>query len=219
VIELILPPFVAVGEAFHDPVEAVLHPEEGRYVAEAVEERRREFTTARLCAHRTLARLGFPSGQPLLKDRHGAPLWPPGVIGSITHCAGYRAAAASRTPGLALLGIDAEPAAALPPGVLETIALPAELARIRGLLSAHPGTPWDRLLFSMKESVYKAWYPYTGQRLYFEDADVTIDADCGAFTARLLVPARPGSPPGPRRLEGRWLVRAGLLASAIAIPG
>ncbi|MGH3628882.1 MAG: hypothetical protein ACRDRL_15780, partial [Sciscionella sp.] len=30
--------------------------------------------------------------------KRGAPAWPPGVVGSITHCAGYRAAAGLARP-------------------------------------------------------------------------------------------------------------------------
>ena len=56
---------------------------------------------------------------------------------------------------------------------------------------------WDRLLFSTKESVYKAWFPLAERWLGFEDARVTIDRDRGSFAARLLVP-------GPR-LDGREL--------------
>ncbi|WP_354644573.1 4'-phosphopantetheinyl transferase family protein [Kitasatospora camelliae] len=216
-IEAILPAGVAVREAFHDLPEAELLPDEAPYVARSVAPRRREFATARLCARQALAQLGLPSGRPLLKDRHGAPVWPPGVVGSITHCDGYRAAAVARASHLTLLGIDAEPAETLPDGVLESIALPAELARVRRLLDVYPGIPWDRLLFSAKEAVHKGWYPYAGQRLEPEDADLTLDPR-GGFTARLLPRPPPGSRPVPYPLQGRWLVRAGLAVSAVAVP-
>ena len=57
------------------------------------------------------------------------PLWPAGVVGSITHCDGYRAAAVARATDLATVGIDAEPHEPLPDGVLAAIALPAEPPR------------------------------------------------------------------------------------------
>ena len=60
---------------------------------------------------------------------------------------------------------------------------------------------WDRLLFSAKESVYKAWFPLTGRWLGFEDADVTITPD-GTFTARLL--AEPQHRARPASLAAGW---------------
>jgi 4'-phosphopantetheinyl transferase EntD len=49
----------------------------------------------------------------------------------------------------------------LPAGVLGAIALPEEQAWVARLLAVRPDTHWDRLLFSAKESVYKAWFPMT----------------------------------------------------------
>ena len=77
---------------------------------------------------------------------------------------------------------------------------------------------WDRLLFSAKESVYKAWFPLAQRWLGFEDAIVAVDRGFGTFTARLLVP---GPRPGGRELSGfsgRWLIREGLILTAIALP-
>ncbi len=77
---------------------------------------------------------------------------------------------------------------------------------------------WDRLLFSAKESVYKAWFPLAGRWLGFEDAIVAVDRGFGSFSARLLVP---GPVLGGRELtgfSGRWLVREGLILTAIAQP-
>ena len=125
--------------------------------------------------------------------------------GSITHCAGYRAAAVASTREVLTIGLDAEPNETLPDGVLDHVSLPGERARLRDLAATAPGTCWDRLLFSAKESVYKAWFPLTRQWLGFEDADITIDPAAGTFEARLLVPApvvtgpRTGRPHGLRR--------------------
>ena len=81
-----------------------------------------------------------------------------------------------------------------------------------------PGVSWDRLLFSIKESVYKAWFPLARSWLGFEDASVAIDRARGTFSASLLVP---GPTVGGRKLDGftgRWLAADGLLLSAIAVP-
>ncbi|MEV7612148.1 4'-phosphopantetheinyl transferase superfamily protein [Streptomyces sp. NPDC089799] len=216
-LKRILPSGVAVVESFGDPPEAVLYPEEALLVRNAVEKRRKEFTTVRYCARRALGQLGLPPG-PVLPDRWGAPCWPATVVGSLTHCEGYRAAALAYGTDVTMLGIDAEPHAPLPRGTLEAVASPAERMGVR---SAPAGTHWDRLLFSAKESVYKAWYPHTGQRLEFEDAEIGFEPAAGTFRARLLVrPEGSGPRSLPSVLRGRWLVRDGLVVTVVAVtPG
>jgi 4'-phosphopantetheinyl transferase EntD len=211
-----LPPAVAAVEAFTDPPGTVLFPAEEAAVARAVDKRRREFTTVRACARDALARLGVPAA-PILPGPRGAPQWPAGIVGSMTHCAGYRAAAVARASDLVTLGLDAEPHDVLPEGVLEHVSLPAERERLALLAAQRPEVCWDRLLFSAKESVYKAWFPLTQRWLGFEEADLTIDPVAGTFDARLLVPGPvvAGSPlPG---FSGRWLVGRGLVVTAIAV--
>lgn len=232
VIERILPSRVVVEEAFSDPPEVALFPAEEELIRNSVEVRRREFGTVRHCARRALGALGVAPA-PILKGERGAPLWPAGTVGSMTHCAGYRAAAVARRADVLTIGMDAEPHAALPEDVLETIGLVTERQRDRELRGAHPGVCWDRLLFSAKESVYKAWFPLTRRWLGFEQADIVLRPD-GTFLAELLVSeaesairadALPetaaGGPAGtaavPRELRGRWLVADGLLATAIVI--
>ncbi|MDP9870147.1 MULTISPECIES: 4'-phosphopantetheinyl transferase family protein [Streptosporangium] len=210
-IERILPSWVACADAFRDPPGAALFPEEEAVVAGAVDKRRREFTTARHCARQALSRLGLPPA-PIPADGDGAPMWPDGVAGAITHCAGYRAAAVSLKA--VAVGIDAEPHGPLPPGVLQAIALDRERDALERL-----GGPvhWDRLLFSAKESVYKAWFPLARRWLDFEEALVAFEPS-GTFTARLLVP---GPLVAGRRLTGftgRWLVADGLAVTAVTLP-
>jgi 4'-phosphopantetheinyl transferase EntD len=205
-IERLLPPGVAWAETFTDE-ECALFPAEEAVIARAVDKRRREFVTGRWCARRALADLGLPPS-PIVPGERGAPGWPDTVVGAITHCHGYRAAAAARTPGFVSLGVDAEPHEPLPEGVLGLVSLPSE----RSWMAVAPaGVHWDRLLFSAKESVYKTWFPLTRRWLGFEEADVTISAD-GTFAARLLVP-------GPvATFSGRWLVERGLVLTAITMP-
>ena len=189
-IEEILPATVASTEMFEDPPDVRLFPEEEAVLARAVGKRRREFATARACARDALARLGLPPA-PILPGEQGAPQWPQGIAGSITHCSGYRAAAVASARNILTIGVDAESDGALPDGVLDVVSLPAERARLRDLASAAPGTSWDRLLFSAKEATYKAWFPLTRRWLGFEDADITISPADGIFQVRLLVSRLP----------------------------
>ena len=135
-LEEILPPAVAAVEAFGDVPDAVLFPAEEAALGRAVDERRREFSTVRACAREALARLGLPP-VPIVPGLRGAPQWPSGIVGSMTHCAGYRASAVARMQDMLILGLDAEPDHRLPDGVLDAIATADERAgtvrpRVRG---------------------------------------------------------------------------------------
>jgi 4'-phosphopantetheinyl transferase EntD len=215
VIEELLPARVACADTFTDPPDAWLYPEEEAAIAKAVDKRRREYTTARHCARRALAALGLPP-VPLPSEPRGGPRWPPGIVGSITHCEGYRAAVVARDTDLTSVGIDAEPAGPLPEGVLELVTGPAERVALAALAAAQPDVAWDRLIFSAKESVFKAWYPLARRWLGFEDAEVTLDP-AGTFAARLLVPPIPVGGGELAGFAGRWLTRRDLVLTAIAV--
>ncbi|TDP93966.1 4'-phosphopantetheinyl transferase family protein [Labedaea rhizosphaerae] len=212
-IDRILPAKAVAVEAFEDPPEAVLLPVEAAAVAKAVANRRREFTTVRHCARLAMAKLGVPY-VPLVPGERGAPSWPSTVVGSMTHCAGYRAAVVAHATELRSVGVDAEPHGPLPDGVLDAVSLPAERDHLAGLPSS---VHWDRLLFSAKESVYKAWFPITQRWLGFEEASLEFATD-GTFSARLLVPGPVLDGVELRGFEGRWLVEDGFVLTAIAVP-
>ncbi len=218
-----MPPGAVAVESLSDPPDAVLFAEEERLLTQAVRKRRVEFTTVRHCARIALARLGLPA-VPILPGEMGAPRWPDGVVGSMTHCAGYRAAVVGLSTDLVTIGVDAEPHEALPPDVLGTISLPEERERLVQLNAARPDVHWDRLLFSAKESVYKSWFPLTRRWLDFEEANVEFEfgpePDAGrpsSFYARLLVPGPVVAGAALPGFAGRWMVRDGLLFTAIAV--
>jgi 4'-phosphopantetheinyl transferase EntD len=216
VIEEILPAGIASAEAFGDPAALSLFPEEEARIARAVEKRRREFATVRLCARRALATLGVPPA-PILPGERGAPQWPDGVVGSMTHCDGYRAAAVAPSVAVATIGIDAEPHAPLPDGILAHIALASEQALLAELGRDNPAVHWDRLLFCAKESVYKAWFPLARTWLGFEEADIVLRPD-GTFSARLIATSTPSLAGRPLTgFDGRWLARRGLAITAISL--
>lgn len=215
-LERILPASAVVRSARED-LDAKLFAEEEAMVARAVEKRRREFTTARSCARDALAELGRPR-EPILSGPKGEPLWPAGIVGSITHCDGYRACAVARATDLTTLGVDAEPNQPLPDGLLGDIALPEEREMLRALSLRAPAINWDRLLFCVKESIYKAWFPLAHRWLGFEDAVVSIDPREESFEARLLVSGPVLDGCELRGFDGRWLVAGGLLMAAIAMP-
>jgi 4'-phosphopantetheinyl transferase EntD len=214
VIEKLLPAVVAVAEAVDDESPDPLFDEEDEALGGAVPHRRVEFATGRSCARRALSALGQPP-RPILPGSHREPLWPDGFVGSITHCSGYCAAAVARVEEIATIGVDAEIDEPLPPGILDKIALPGELAWVRARTG--DGMCWDRLLFSAKESVFKAWFPLAGRWLGFEHARVSFDAATGTFDARLLVDGPRVGGIEVRGFSGRFRAGAGLVLTALTM--
>ncbi|MFD4673963.1 4'-phosphopantetheinyl transferase [Lentzea sp. NPDC058450] len=210
-LEQLLPPPIAAVERYNDDIPVELYPEEEALLGNSVPKRRFEFSTVRACAREAMASLDVAPAA-ILPGPKREPLWPSGVVGSLTHCAGYRAAALARAEDYSTIGIDAEPHKPAPDGVLGAIAIPSELRRMPGLKADDPKICWDRLLFSAKESTYKAWFPVTNRWLGFEDADITLNAD-GTFHSRILLPDTPIA-----GFDGRWLVQGELLLTTIAVP-
>jgi 4'-phosphopantetheinyl transferase EntD len=161
----------------------LLPDEEKLLTPRTVSKRRAEFAAGRTCARQALGSLGMYS-VPLLQGAQHEPLWPEGVIGSITHCRHYCAAAVASTESYRSIGIDAERNESLPSGVLSLISCKREQEWIS--TASGQDICWDRLLFSIKESVYKAWYPLEQSWLDFHEAEIEIDADLQTFQATLL---------------------------------
>ncbi|MFD3762258.1 4'-phosphopantetheinyl transferase [Streptomyces sp. NPDC058622] len=227
----LLPDGVRAAEVFGD-LETALFPEERAVIGRAVAARQREFATVRHCARQALSALGHPPG-PLLPGERGAPRWPEGVVGSMTHCAGYRAAAVAPRRDVRTLGIDATPHGPLPRGVLAEVAGEEERRHLAELSRVRPEVHWDRVLFSAKEALYKAWFPLYGShgtRWGFRDANVRLCPGRKVFRARL--PATGTGPGGGDGgvgcggggvgcgdnspiWKGRWLTARGLVLTAV----
>lgn len=216
-IEKLLPAGVAAAELFDDPAGLTPMPAEESLIARAVDKRRREFTTTRHCARQALSQLGVQPA-PILRGERGMPLWPNQIVGSLTHCDGYRGAVVAYAMQVRSLGIDAEPHDALPDGVLAHTSIAAE----RDVLATRPNTlHWDRLLFCAKEATYKAWFPLTQRWLGFEDAHITFEQTgntTGTFTSTILIDGSVIDGGAPlREFTGRWLIDRNLITTTIAV--
>jgi 4'-phosphopantetheinyl transferase EntD len=205
------------AELYDDPADLVPLPEEEALIARSVPKRRSEFVTVRHCARVAMEQLGVPP-LPILKGDKGEPRWPRGVVGSLTHCDGYRGAVVGRSESARSVGIDAEPHGVLPDRVLEAISLPVERREIAALPA---DLHWDRILFCAKEATYKAWFPLTQRWLGFEDAHISFAVDssgtAGEFVSRILIDPVARSGPPLTELAGRWSVAGGLALTAIVL--
>ncbi len=195
-----------------------LFEQEQRYVARAVEKRRREFQAGRHCARRALEMLGaegvaIPAGE----DR--APCWPPGFVGSITHTGkletAFAAAAVARAAEVQGVGLDAEQTEPLGEELMghvltdtERRALDAEPASERALLA--------KLIFSAKEAFYKCQYPLTLQYLGFHDVEVELDRHSATFRAMLLTAS--GRFPRSTSFTGRFVLDSELMLTGVEYP-
>ncbi|MEU1404351.1 4'-phosphopantetheinyl transferase superfamily protein [Streptomyces sp. NPDC005728] len=209
-IGALLPAWACSAETSADAPLACLHPAERQLLAAAaVERRRREFATGRACARRALADLGTPLRGPLLRGPDGAPRWPRGIRGSITHCPGYRAAAVAFAADADALGVDAERLRPLSRRATAALTTPEE----RRLLpeprtSQDADIPWETVLFSAKEAAYKAWSAH-GHPLTLREAQVRITpttADGGRLDVRHARLAMPG-------LRGAYALASGLVVT------
>jgi 4'-phosphopantetheinyl transferase EntD len=171
---------------------------EGALVARAVPKRRHEFATGRRLAHQLLARLGAPD-DPLLADADRAPIWPVGVIGSISHSHGLCIVAAAKRGASIGLGIDVEQALAVRPEVWRRVLCDDEERWLRSRPLAEQ-LPLAAVFFSAKEAVYKAQFPLTRARLGFHDVSLELDPVRRAFRAK--------TPGFPRPLDGAYAVGA-----------
>ncbi|WP_347305885.1 4'-phosphopantetheinyl transferase superfamily protein [Corynebacterium sp. SA-MJD20WY100] len=186
-----------------------LDPLERTLVSQAVDVRKAEFGDARWCAHQALSELGATG--PVLRGERGMPLFPDGFVGSITHTQGFRAAVAAPYSSVRSIGIDAEPADALPEGVFDAIARASEVPQMSKLVAAGVTCP-DRLLFCAKEATYKSWFPMTQRWLDFDQAEISLRED-GTLISYIL--ARPTPVPF---IEGRWVIRDGYVIVSTVVP-
>lgn len=201
----LLPNTVSTCEAHGDLPVANLPAVEAAAVAAATPARQAEFATTRACAHAALTGLCHQP-TPIPAGPTGAPIWPKGIVGSLTHTSGYRAAAVAHHSDITSLGIDAEPHRHLPAGVLDLITDPRERSDLHGLHEDEPTVAWDRLIFSCKETAYKAWWPLLYRNITISAVRVTLDPHMGRFIARGPVPSL--------ELNGRWSVGSSWILTA-----
>jgi 4'-phosphopantetheinyl transferase EntD len=152
----LLPQHAVVVEAKNENWEDGLFEEESLLVRNAVPKRVREFAAGRNCARIALRKAGVEVG-PVLMGPHREPLFPFGVFGSITHTENFCCAAIIKSIHGCSIGIDAEMNGPLDEGVLGLVLTPQEIRYIKTRGNSS-GLSLDRLIFSVKESFFKAFH-------------------------------------------------------------
>ncbi len=173
---------VAVSQELGDV--DMLYDEERKLISHAGQKRQGEFAAGRLCAMNALEGLGI-NGSPILMDAKGAPIWPDGVIGSISHAKGCCAAVVALKEGENSLGLDIEELERVKEDIWNYTFLPEEIDWLR--LQSDESSKWASVLFGAKEAFYKAQYPLTQSWLGFKDVVIEVDQEEGTFSVRLLL--------------------------------
>jgi 4'-phosphopantetheinyl transferase EntD len=213
VIGKLLPDYVhlacmRVQDAAPDVFEAELP-----FVKKAVEKRRREFSAGRACARRALRELGCADA-PIVHNQNGAPLWPPGIVGSITHSNTYAAAVAAKSLRARGLGIDMETVSRVSPAIAGKILTESEQACLQQQPNPSARQRLLALYFSAKEAIYKCLHPLFLCRIGFEDARIECTPDHGRITI-YLCPRIQSAIPGVEHLHGRYCYFGDTVCTAV----
>jgi len=173
------------------------------------------FRGGRACARAALVELGVPPAA-IPAGVSGAPIWPEGCVGSISHTDEVAAAVVARSPPVRGVGLDIEGGDPLDNATMvRLVCRPEEL--VPGCDFAHPASlRRGKLLFVVKEAVYKLYRPLTGCFLDFHDLRVTLDGSMGIFCAELVDPRLPGIA-GTREYTGRYTQAAGFVTALAAL--
>jgi 4'-phosphopantetheinyl transferase EntD len=194
-------PDVIAESAVPALVDEQLFAEERAYIARAVDTRRAQFGTARVCARRALARLGIAPCA-LVPSQDRAPQWPAGIRGSIAHTAQQCAVVVTRAGPIMALGLDLESDAPVKAGLASVICTSQERAWLARFDA--PTQDWlVPLIFSAKEAFYKCQYPLTSTRLGFTEVELDMNLEAGTFCVADLsdhVPERTRA----RQIAGRF---------------
>ncbi|MEM7217602.1 MAG: 4'-phosphopantetheinyl transferase superfamily protein [Pseudomonadota bacterium] len=195
---------------------AVLAADELALIARAAPRRRASFSSGRLLARRLLSEQSIDPVPALLRTADGAPRWPQGLIGSISHSEQLAWAALepagsslcdSGDSGHSGLGVDIERSGRVSEKLLRRLLTPAEQAA-----AAAEGRDWTAY-FSAKEAIYKALNPLINRYFDFLDVELTFERD--AFVAK---PIGRELPAGAFASPGQCIEHAQHWWGAFAVP-
>lgn len=186
---------------------SLLFPEEEALLATLGPARRICFIGGRLALRGALAQWGI-AGLPILRTERGGPRLPPAFSGSLSHKS--RVAVALAAPfEKGHLGVDVEVDRAARPGIAKFVLTPRE----REVLPSSPeGERLVTLVFSIKESIYKALDPYVTRYVGFHEVEV-LGPEGRIETPKFMLRGQEG----PFEADVWWEFRSGYIFSSARI--
>jgi 4'-phosphopantetheinyl transferase EntD len=131
-----------------------------------------DFSTGRYCSIKALEQLGIQNSIiPIGEDR--APIWPEGIVGSISHCDSLTGAIVAKRSDHISLGLDIEEIGRVTPDLWDLVFTEKEKNYLSSL-SDEDKLVQSTAIFSIKEAFYKFQYPLTKTFLDFLDVEVEI---------------------------------------------
>ena len=131
-----------------------------------------DFSTGRYCATKALEQIGIENAIiPIGKDRE--PIWPEGIVGSISHCDSLTGAIVAKSSDHISLGLDIEEIGRVTPDLWDLVFTENEKNYLSGL-SEKEVLVQSTVIFSAKEAFYKFQHPITLTFLDFLDVEVTL---------------------------------------------
>lgn len=140
-------------------------------IANAMPGRAAEFATGRHLARELLAWAGRAPSAIRVGDNR-MPIWPAGIVGSISHAEGMCAVAVSPS-GLTAIGIDIDSDEGLPLELWCLVGSAEEIREVQYHTGVGTAGQAAKVLFSLKEAIFKCWFPVGRQILEFSDVLVT----------------------------------------------
>ena len=161
-----------------------LLPDERHAIDGMSRHRLRQFSHGRACARAALEALGH-GGAAVPVGASRAPVWPAGIVGSISHTHDWAAAAAAPASIASGLGLDIEDAGPLPAELRKLVCTTEEnrwldLQGDHGNLAKH--------IFCAKESLFKCVWPQLRTFIDFQQVRIVIDPASGRYAAQTATP-------------------------------
>lgn len=161
--------------------------------------RRRELMAGRSAARHAL-RLFGAEPMPILSSSEGAPTWPHGFCGSLSHSHQHIAVLLARSSHYESVGIDIEDGRPLGAATSATVVTAQELQVIDQVGWLVPGITAEGIAFSAKEAAFKCQFPVTlDASLDFLD----VSLELGKYPQSLGIRLANSGRPALRALENR----------------
>jgi 4'-phosphopantetheinyl transferase EntD len=199
-LTVLVPEQTVIDVSLVTPCGFELHPDERALTGKMAAKRLADFRASRYVASNALSQLGHSDFAILINQQRG-PIWPPGIIGSLSHCSEIAVAVAIDDRSIASIGIDVEAYYEMEENLRKLICSEQEMKHLRSI-----GQPelMSKIVFSIKEAIYKCLNPLIQQWIDFKDVSIVLDKNKQTYVANLNseLTARLGC----STISGRWLI-------------